>query len=167
MEFLSKYTGKEIFWELFPEYRETFSTIYNKKDIEGSSKVMWMLIHFISPKSRFRNATSQERKKAIESDFKTKLKWDSYLEEMNFLESLLLSKAKKYLYNWEKKLEERDEFMANIPYEAGTYDMLDKMMAATDKLWKQYRTALKDVQDEDELTSKGGATLSLGDSGQI
>lgn len=44
--------------------------------------------------------------------------------------------------------------------------MLDKMIASTDKFWKQYVMYLKDVEEED-ATTFGGFNESLNDSGEI
>lgn len=165
MDLVRNHNGTENIWKLFPFLKKKFPKVYNIKN--NSSNTMWMLVMFVSPRSRYRNASVQEKKQALQSDYSLEINWDLYKEEIELLEQMMLTKPQKYLVNWEKKLEERDLFMSQIPYDSETFEMLDKMMAATDKLWKQYRTALKDVEDADELTSKGGEQLSLEDQNII
>jgi hypothetical protein len=45
--------------------------------------------------------------------------------------------------------------------------MLDKMMAQTEKMWKQYLTCLKDVEEEDAEETFGGFQESLSDKNVI
>jgi len=56
--------------------------------------------------------------------------------------------------------------ISSTPYNTETFEMLDKMIASTDKFWKQYVMYLKDVEEED-ATTFGGFNESLNDSGEI
>jgi len=82
------------------------------------------------------------------------------------LKKFFLTKPEQYLVAWEQKLDERQEFIASKPYDHSTYEMLDKMMSNTDKMWKQYMTCLKDVQEEESLL-EGGSQESLNEQGVI
>lgn len=50
--------------------------------------------------------------------------------------------------------------MASIPYNADTFELLDKMMAASSRMWDQYMKCLKDVQVEEGKT-QGDSEESL------
>lgn len=79
----------------------------------------------------------------------------------------MLTKPKRLLAGWERKLEERDAFMHSLPYNEDTYEMLDKMMANTAKMWDQYLTILKKTESEVETTTQGDMELSLSQKGLI
>lgn len=72
-----------------------------------------------------------------------------------------LTRPKRALGNWLHKLEERDDFITSTPYNTETFEMLDKLLAATDKMWKQYFSILEEVEKEDSSSSFGGAQDSL------
>jgi len=82
-------------------------------------------------------------------------------------EDVFLTKAERFLLHWEEKLEERDTFIASIPYNETSYDMLDSMMARSEKLWKQYEVALETVRKEKESSTLGGAQESIAEQGKI
>lgn len=52
--------------------------------------------------------------------------------DIELVANLVLTKKRRLLYSWEKKLEEREDFLAAIPYGVDSYEMLDKMMGGTD-----------------------------------
>jgi len=83
------------------------------------------------------------------------LDWESFAPQQEILKKFFLSKAQAYLIAWEQKLDERQNLIASIPYSMSTYEDLDKLMATTEKLWKQYQTCLKDVEDEESATLGG------------
>ena len=62
----------------------------------------------------------------------------------------LVSVRTNIVYAKKKKQDEKaeEEFIGNIEYNANTYELLDKMMASTQKLWQQYFQCLKDVNEE-------------------
>lgn len=65
------------------------------------------------------------------------------------------------LVRQEKKLEERSDFIDSIPYNESTYEMLDKMMKETKKMWDEYYRVVKDLsEDSDDGTSMGGTQES-------
>lgn len=85
---------------------------------------------------------------------------EPYVSILDYVEHFILTKPQKYLVQWEKKLEERTQFMASIPYNADTFELLDKMMAASSRMWDQYMKCLKDVQVEEGKT-QGDSEESL------
>jgi len=63
-------------------------------------------------------------------------------------------------------LEERDRFIESEPYSEDNYEMLEKLMGNSDKMWERYKKCLKDVEDEKAHIS-GGAMESLGEQNII
>lgn len=134
------------------------------------SKTMWALALLLHPMSKFRNANFLERKKLIEDDFlqgPLDLESEELIPIVEKFTELCLTKKQQFLNNWERKLEEREEFIGNIEYNANTYELLDKMMGSTQKLWQQYFQCLKDVSEEASTYITGGSMESLSESGEI
>ncbi len=47
---------------------------------------------------------------------------------------------------WRKKLEEREEFIKSTPYNAETFELLEKLLGNSKKIWDQYLAAEKETQ---------------------
>ena len=144
-------------------------TIFNE---EYANKVpsshMWALVLYSHPESKYYSQLPHSRRLLIEQDYlKHTLKWDEYSETLSKMEDFLLTKPQRLLKGWESKLEERDQFIAALPYNAETYEMLDKMMSSTAKMWDQYFSILKKVSQETDSTSQGDIELSLSEQGLI
>lgn len=156
----------ENFFIQFPELEISFSHII-KEYQSDSSRVMWALILDFHPKSMYKNIEVTERRQYIDVDYLGfHLDWEKHISDSNILKKFFLTKAEQYLVGWEEKLDERQQFITSIPYSAETFELLDKMMGVTEKLWKQYQVALKDVQEE-ESTTQGKAQESAGEQGLV
>lgn len=132
------------------------------------SKIMWALILYSHPDSKYATLDNLSRKMLIEQDYlKEELNLTEYKDIIDKIESLTLSKTERLLRNWETKLEERDAFIADIPYNAETFEMLDKMMGATSKMWDNYLAILKKASSEADSQTQGDIELSLSEKGII
>lgn len=172
------------FWDANPQMKIAFRKLFEEdksKQKNESSKIMWAITLLWHPDSKFRSVGEEYRKKLIEDDHlkindagrgkkgrPKRFDWDQYKEEIDKFKDLCLSKAQRFLVEWETKMEERAEFISMIPYDAETFEMLDKLLEKTDKIWKQYMNCLKDVEDEKHSgSSRGGAVESLKDQNEI
>lgn len=128
------------------------------------SKDLWCYLLLNHPtKSIFSNLTKTEALDAIKQSYHP-----DFVEDISItaqVQSLLLSKTKKMLKAWEQKYEERIEFINSLSYTPENIDILEKLMANTDKIHKQYITAVK--ASEDEQSVFGGAQESLSELGLI
>lgn len=127
---------------------DIFSDFYSDSQIkaifreEYEAKVpshhMWALILYAHPDSKYSGQKDADKKALIEKDylgpFKDPIKWEDRAKTLEKIISFLLTKPKRLLKGWEIKLEERDTFIASIPYNAETYELLDKMMGNTAKI---------------------------------
>lgn len=58
--------------------------------------------------------------------------------------------------------------MHSRPYDESNYEMLDKMLAASAKMWDSYLTVRKKAVDEESTThARGDIELSLSERGVI
>ena len=135
---------------------------------DTASNIMWALILYNHPSSKYYTLDFQSRKDLIEKDYlKSPLDWESFKTTVDKIVKFLLSKPKQLLHGWELKLEERDAFMHSRPYDEDNYEMLDKMLAATSKMWDSYFSVQKKVTSEGESTTHGDTELSLSEKGII
>lgn len=135
---------------------------------ELPSEVMWALMLYAHPDSQYDSMDSATKKVLIETDYLQRtLPWDDYAEVISKIYELSLTKTQRLLKNWETKLEERDAFIADIPYNAETFEMLDKMMGATSKMWDNYLAILKKASSEADSQTQGDVELSLSEKGII
>ena len=159
MKILDSFDLKADFWELNPQLKIPFKELYKLPD---SSKLAWAIALFTDPSSKFTNTEESYRKQLIEEDYlQFKPDWDSLIPYIELYKKLCLSKPKRFLAEWEKKLEQRSQFIASLPYNEENYEVLDKMMSNTEKMWKQYMNCLKSVEEEEAEHTFGGAKESL------
>lgn len=165
-------------WEEYTYLKIIFKDLYNSdksKNKTESSNKLWAIAFFADPSSKWRNLSKPDKIKYITEDFiiERKLKFDLESEEAKKLiekwQVFVLNKNKNLMQGWEDKLEERTEFIKSHKYSADTYEMLDKMMGGSKKMWDEYLRILKDVSEDsgDEGLSMGGTVESASERHQI
>jgi hypothetical protein len=171
MNILNNFSIDADFWEVNPQLKVAFSGIAKKRN---SSKIMWAMALVFHPDSKFSNTSLEYRIKTVQEDYlkKVVVDWDDYKEEIEKFQHLTMTKAQRTLYNWEMELEKRAAFLSAIDYDISTdftlIEFKEKLLASTEKLWKQLRTCMKDVQDETAKSqTKGGAVKSASEEGTI
>lgn len=164
MSLLENFDITVNFWNLNPQmkYVGEFDKFYKKdrsKDKQNSSQIMWAIALYLdkSKANNFRNLPEEERKLQLTKYFlkDETFDWDNEIVKplINTYHSMVLTQAERSLISWEKKLKERDEFIDKTTYDSTSYDMLDKMMSATYKMYQQYdaiRAQLELEQDTDD-----------------
>jgi len=128
------------------------------------------LFLFAHPDSKFFELSPIERKILIYDDFLLKdetFSWEEYEPLLIEIAEKALTKAERALMRWEKTLHERDDFIASVPYDASTYEMKDKLLANTSKLWDQYETILDRLTKEKQAKTLGDIEESLAEKGDI
>lgn len=144
-----------------PQLKAIFNEEYTLK---VSSSIMWALILYAHPKSKYFSQEDKTRKELIEKDFlKKPLNWDKYSTTLEKIDSFLLSKPQRLLKSWEQDLEERDIFMKSLPYNAENLEIKEKLMTNRLKLWDQYYAILKKFSEEEDIQTRGDTELSLSD----
>lgn len=163
------------FWEVNPElkhigaFKELYDSDTSKKKSDSSTimNAIYLLLH---KESRLSELPEKERKTLIKNEIlkNSEFRWDDYKPQMDLFLNITLSKARRLLRTWELKLEERSDFIAALSYDENTYEMLDDMMSATEKIWKQYLSILTEIEKEENAAAvQGGAVESLSERGEI
>lgn len=152
------------FWDV-PQTKIAFSKEYSNN---VTSKVMWCLILDTHPQSIYGELDPLSRRKLIEEDYlEDTLKWDDYLETISKIKKLTLSRKERLLANWEAKLEERDSFLEKTPYNEDNFDLLEKAMKETHRMWDNYERVVDAVLKDNNDSALGGSLESLSEQGLI
>ena len=79
-----------------------------------------------------------------------------------------MTRKQRVVRIWGDKLDERMKMISETAYDIDNSEMLDKAMARTEKIWKVYMQALKDLDDESSNTQvQGGAEESAEEKGWL
>lgn len=141
--------------------------IYKHEYPNTPSNVMWALFLIYHPASEYYEMGLKSRISLVLKDFaEPNYDLTPHEETIQKIQEMSLTKTEQSLFNWEKKLEERDAFIASQAYDFNTYEALDKMMEKTSKLWDQY-FSLKKQLDKEEGTTRGNVEESLTEKGII
>lgn len=148
------------FFEIYPELKPTLKNL--------NSMQAWACLLYVHPGSAFSQLEFKDKVEIFRADYDKDFDptLANYAAAIDLLTKLILSKKQKFLIDWEMKLEERANFIASLSYTADTFELLDKMMSASSKMWEQYLKCLKDVEAEQGITM-GGAQESLSEKGLI
>lgn len=141
--------------------------VHKEEYPDTPSEVMWALYLIFHPSSEYYEMPLKSRISLVTTDIIGK-EYDvtPHTPTIEKIQQLSLTKTQYALFNWEKKLEERDQFIASQPYDFSTYEALDKMMAQTSKLWDQYFSLVKQLE-KDQGKTRGDVEESLSDRGII
>jgi len=177
MSLLTNFDTNSNFWKVNPQLTipKVLSDLHKgdkSKDKTVSSNIMWAICLFLdlSEDNKFRNFPEEDRKKLIIEDFlqDPKFKFDAYKSIIDWYTEGMYTPAERGILNWRKKLEERDQFISETPYDLDNAEKMDKILAGTDKLYSQLERLEKQYQKEQlKGQDKGGATASLSDKNLI
>ena len=180
----------ENFWLVHPELKAAgaLADLHRKDKTRGkdqSSRIAWCVKLIWDRKSIYYGLPETGPDNKIDlvfEDFFGDSKYygkntEKILALRDFYIKLYDTPAIRSLRNLEKKMQERDDFLRDTPYDMGergdrgylygTVDTLDKMMANTKKFYDQYEESRKAVEQEEQQSTKGDVTQSLSDQGAM
>lgn len=163
------------FWKLNPQLiiPEVFNALYKgdkSKDKQDSSKIMWAIALLLEPESKFYNLPVTERREIISKDYLKidKFKWDSIDKEVKFYERMILTPAQRQLSEWNRLMDEKNEYMRTLKYNSDTAELIEKLLISNGKLFIEYERLSELLQKEGDVgLVKGGVVESLGERGEI
>lgn len=168
-------TVEDNFWVMNPELKipEVYNKLYTSdksKGKEHSSHLMWGIYLLYHPKSRFFNLEQKMKEELVAKDYlkDEKFKWNSLKKEIELFHRLILTAAKRAIIQWNKMMDERQEFMDTEKYDGDNWEMKDKMAIATPKLYAEYDRIKKSLDEEsEEGIIEGGGEESASEKGLI
>ena len=164
------YQNKDFF-EAYPdlEFKLPFRKI---KEVfpEKASLYSWYIFLYCDTNSSFRTYPAEHRRIELSENF---IKEDIHdfpeiQEAIKDYEINMMSLAKRNFKKWEDKLTERQKFIEDTDYTSETFEMLDKLMAQTSKMWDMFLKLKTEFDKEgDEDQTYGGVELSASEKGMI
>ena len=161
--------GVNIF-SMHPQLRILYKELIDEHKEDVASEILWALLLMLHPGSMLNTYDEEDKLNFIRSSYPNLKDFnpEDYEKEIEITKKAVLTKAEQYLMSWQRKLDEREQFIDSVPYNESTYEMLDKIMGNSTKMWDQYNKCLKDVQKEREMGhTRGGAVESLQERGEI
>jgi hypothetical protein len=165
MNILNNFDTDVNFWEMNPQFKlyDTFKDYYKNdksRSKNDSSQVMWAIALLLdkSKHNQFRNIPIDEKKEQLAKHFikDNKFDWDNpkIYTLMEAYKKFALSQAMRSMANWELKMKERDEFIANTPFSIDTAKELDTMLANYPKLFQTYKIIAESLELENDDDDK-------------
>jgi hypothetical protein len=117
------------------------------------SSHIWGLFLFAHPDSKLFNETPTTRKQLVTEFLKDPtFSFEDYLPLLEDISNKVLTKAQRSLMIWEEKLHEREALMASVKYDLNNFEVVDKLITGTSKLWDQYDNIKKALMKEEAKT---------------
>lgn len=172
---LDNFGPKNNFWKYNPQFLAfkdfaDFHAADKSKGKELSSRIMWGIAFYAHPSSILANLNSADKQDLINSDYirDKNFQWESVEELVAAFSSLVVTKARRSLDQWEAKMQERDQFISETKYTLENAHTFDTVLKNTASLWAQYKLIKEDVlKMGNTVISKGGSKPSLSDEGRI
>ena len=173
----TSFSPDDNFWQKNPTLTiiSPFAQLYQRdtsEEKEISSKEAWAIFLYAdaTQKNKLYRLTADERKVEIKDYYCPHIDWDDELivKTIEAYPELCMSIAGRAFKGWEDKLMERDAFIRNMRYDESTYEILDKMMANTKKVWDMYKQVYDQMMSEEQqIMGKGSRKLSKAEKGEI
>ena len=175
MGFIKEFKTDLSFWEIHQQFKtiEPFKSLYKKdksKEKKDSSTLMWGLAFYYDEESIYYSMQKSDKEMAIANGhFGIKdFNWSAIKDLMDAFANLYLTPAKRQLFEWNRLMDEKTEFMSEQTYNQANWEMLEKMMISNKALYTEYENIKKRLAGEGDISGvKGGATESANESGLI
>lgn len=163
------------FWSINPQLviPNDFNKLYESdksKKKDDSSKLMWAIALIVDTESKFYNLSLKERKDIVARDYlkNTKFDWKTLDKQVTTYEKLILTPAQRQLSEWNRLMDEKNEYMKKLKYTGDTADEIEKRLLSNAKLFDELTRLSEMLQKEGEQgLVKGGVSESLSERGEI
>jgi hypothetical protein len=174
MKVIDSWDTEANFWEANPQLKAVsiYSKLYNEdksKSKAQSSKLMWAVAFVADFDSKFRSLSEDERKKLVAEDYLKNPEFDwSVLEEHIKGWSLFMSPAQKQMMQWERLMNEKDQWLQTLSFDGNTADEIEKRLLSNVKLYEAYEQIMAKLSKENDAgIMMGGGQESLSEKGEI
>lgn len=172
---------EQSFWQTYPEFKvvEPFKSLFlgdKSKGQKNSSQLCWFIAICYAPLSSFAKKPKDGKDGVhaiVAEDFLEDKEYYSKNQVIlsalipAFLE-LVMTPMERQLRMFERKLEEREAFIRDTPYDVENWKKMDDALGATEKMWAQYKTLQEKLsQESEEGTTWGDQEESATEKGLI
>lgn len=160
------------FFDVYPElaFKLPFRMLKDKFSEQEASELCWYIVLYCDRHSEYHKYPADIRREQLEDFFLKRKVHDTpeVQEALKMYDEHMMTLAERNFIKWEEKLTERQQFIENTPYDENSYEMLDKLMANTDKMWKMFFVVKAELdKEDDEGKTYGGVELSDAERGAI
>ena len=162
------------FWEVYPAFKsiKPFKEFYEGNEAVESSMLMWFIAYCYKLGSPFYGMEEGRKLEMVgESLLGDKKYYKKNKEELDHLIEpyceVVDSAWDRELRVWDKKMDEKTVFINSLPYDADTWEMIDKMLGANVKLHQDLERIQKAREIEKSGVKKGGGLPSESDTGNM
>lgn len=153
------------FWNVDKELDILFKF---EKDSKYDDKLMWAIFLYAHPKSKFYLLPDKDKIEIISTDYlESQFNPTNYAITIDKLKKSVLTPIERTFVIWNSKFLEREKFLDETPYSSTTFQMLDRMMADTFQMKKQYDAIMAEFQKEKSDKTFGDIEESLSEKGLI
>lgn len=174
MKVIESWNPEANFWDINPQLKvvSKFAKLYNEdktKSKAQSSKLMWAIAFVADFDSKFRSLSEDERKKLVAEDYlhDPEFDWNIVDEQIKGWE-IFMSPAQKQMMQWERLMNEKDEWLKTLKFDGNTADEIEKRLMSNIKLYEAYDEIKARLSKEsDSGVMMGGGMESLSERGEI
>lgn len=152
----------ELFWKdyLWMSKLHPFSELYKGDKSKGkkdSSEIMWGVSLLCDYDSPYKHLELKERVKIVGIDVESGL----IKECMSKYYFLQRNSVRRYLEEFDRKLDDRRDYMNGLSYGDDNWETLDKMLISTDKIMLQRDKIIQMINKESIAEIRGGLELTM------
>ena len=145
------------FWEENPHTIYVFQEFYDQdksKNKHKSSQILWAITLLVHPNSDFFQLSEPDRIRFIKEDYLKDLDFDfqEYRDLIEIFKKHCITREQRFLVNLAQKVDERDNFIASIPYTEQHIDLLEKLLKNSKDIMIQYNSIKSLVQEQEQTT---------------
>ncbi|MFO0089883.1 MAG: hypothetical protein ACK518_03695 [bacterium] len=174
MKVIESWEPDHNFWDINPQLKvvSKFAKLYNEdktKSKAQSSKLMWAIAFVADFDSKFRSLSEDERKKLVSEDYlkEPEFDWTTVDEQIKGWE-IFMSPAQKQMIQWERLMNEKDEWLKTLKFDGSTADEIEKRLMSNVKLYEAYDEIKARLSKESDTgIMMGGGMESLSERGEI
>ena len=163
------------FWKINPQLCivDRFKKLYSEDKSKGkdtSSRIMWAIALVYDYHSKFFSLPLEDKHYLMSADVigDKKFNWKKHQEYIDEYLKLTTTPAIRHLTEWNKKMDERTEYIRSLKYGSDDAEMIDKLMVSTGKLFDELNRLSDMLTKEGEMgIVKGGMVESSGEKGDI
>lgn len=151
------------FWKANPSYLaiKEFKAIYDNdkdKNKKQSSEDMWALAFYAdcTQHNIYRNIEEEERLDIIYDNTGTKFDPVKFKQEIELYRRLTLNSFERSMASFMSKLEERERFINETPYDLKNAKIIDDILSNTKVLYDLYQKLQEDIEKHKDQS--GGIT---------
>lgn len=162
----------ELFWKdyLWMSKLHPFNLLYGRDKGKGkkeSSDIMWGIALLCDYDSPYKHLEWGERVKIVSEIYKVDIEDELIKECIDKYYFLQRDSVRRYLEEFDRKLDDRRNYMNGMGYSKENWEELDKMLISTDKIMLQRDKIIQMINKESVTKIRGELELSMMEKNEL